>query len=85
MKKEPTINIGFVMMHGPENEHLKKGCAGLYISIVCQRSIKDEGLHNGDYQRPNGQFGIKVPADADGIYFSSIICNLNCTYSISPF
>ena len=49
MKKEPTINISFVMMHGPENEHLKKECAGLYISIVCQHSVKDEGLHNGDY------------------------------------
>ena len=49
MKKEPTINIGVDMMHGPENEHLKKECAGLYVSIVCQCSIKDEGLHNGDY------------------------------------
>ena len=67
MKNEPTVNFGFVMMHGPENEHLKKECAGLYVSIICQRSVKDEGLHNGDYWRPNGQFGIKVPADADGI------------------
>ena len=49
MKKEPTINVGFVMTHGPENKHLKKECAGLYVSIVCQHSIKDEGLHNGDY------------------------------------
>ena len=49
MKKEPTVNVGFVMMHGPESEHLKKGCAGLYISIICQCSVKDEGLHNGDY------------------------------------
>ena len=49
MKKEPTINVGFVMMHGPENEHLKKECAGLYISIICQCTVKDEGLHNGDY------------------------------------
>ena len=89
-------------MHGPENKHLKKECAGLYVSIVCQCFIEDEGLHNGDCWRPNGQFGIKVPADADGIggaqnpmrhtpwhdagkSFSSIVCNLNCTYSISPF
>ena len=49
MKKEPTVNVGFVMMHGPENEHLKNECAGLYVSIICQRSVKDEGLHNGDY------------------------------------
>ena len=49
MKKEPTVNVSFVMTHGPENKHLKKECAGLYVSIVCQHSIKDEGLHNGDY------------------------------------
>ena len=64
--------------------------------------VKDEGLHNGDYWRPNGRFGVKVPANTDGIggaqnpmrqtpqhdagkSFSSIVCNLNCTYSISPF
>ena len=40
MKKEPTINVGFVMTHGPENEHLKKECAGLYVSIICQRSME---------------------------------------------
>ena len=102
MKNEPTVNFGFVMTHGPENEHLKKECPGLYVSIVCQCSVKDEGLYNGDYRRPNGRFGIKVPGDADGIggaqnpmrhtpqhdagkIFSSIVCNLNCTYSISPF
>ena len=49
MKKEPTIDVGFLMMHGPENEHLKKECVGLYVSIFFQHSTKDEGLHNGDY------------------------------------
>ena len=44
MKREPTINVGFVMMHGPENEHLKKECVGLYVSIVkvCTMEITED-------------------------------------------
>ena len=34
MKKEPTINVGFVMTHGPENKHLKKEWVSTLASFV---------------------------------------------------